>query len=769
MRAPQSYAGETSRFAYAPSGGTAAWSRPDNSAHAASLFKVGRNCFAVGRARRAALLVDGEAYFRNFVLAAERAQRSILVLSWEFNSTTRLHFNDERDGPPSRLGDFLNWLVRRRRGLHIHVLDWDFPLVFGADREWRPFYGYGWRPRRRVHIACDNTQPLSGSHHQKVVVIDDAMAFIGGFDLTVRRWDTCAHAAQDKRRMCLEKPYPPFHDMMMAVDGEPARALGQLARDRWHTATGHDLPPPIRLPTPWPSGLEPDFTDIDIALARTMPEIPGRRHGVAEVEKLYLDMIAAAREHIYIENQYFTSYRVGEALAARLQEPGGPEIVVAVRLFSHGWMEEHTMHVLRTRLVQRLRSVDTYGRFHIYYPHIDGLDKGLCIDLHSKLMIVDDDILRVGSANLSNRSMGMDTECDAALEARGDTAVRTAIRGFRNRLLAEHLDVEPEAVERAIRAYGSLHEAIDALAGKARTLRRLDQLPEWSDAVIELASVGDPGKPVSFDTLIDEFSPEQFAGEAPAVQDPAASRSSLRQRVLRIGAIVGVIAGLAALWRYTPLAEWVNPDQVTSVAREFGDRAWAPLIVLAAYTPACLLMFPRPLITLGAVVAFGPLLGFAYSVGGVLIAALVTYLAGFLLPRETIHSLGGNRLMHLADVLRRRSLIAMTAIRLVPIAPFAVAGPVAATIGVPLVPYMLGTFFGMLPGTLATTVFGDQLEAVLNDPSRINYGLLAGAVVLVVAASLTVRRWLVTQHRRHAAAKNEGPTTETPHAGNRTR
>ena len=139
------------------------------------------------------------------------------------------------------------------------------------------------------------------------------------------------------------------------------------------------------------AGLEPDLTDVDVGIARTLPP-RGELPAVREVEKLYLDMIAAARRTIYIENQYFTAPRIAAALEKRLAEPDGPEVVLVLRLLSHGWLEEATMHVLRTRLIRRLRQVDRFGRFRVYYPHMPGLAEGACIDVHSKLMIVDDDV-----------------------------------------------------------------------------------------------------------------------------------------------------------------------------------------------------------------------------------------------------------------------------------------------------------------------------------------------------------------------------------------
>ncbi|WP_265942535.1 VTT domain-containing protein [Dechloromonas sp. A34] len=720
-----------------------------------SLFAIDRNCCAVGRAHHVGLLVDGEEYFRAFIVAAEQATHSINILAWDFNSKTQLHFAEDKHGPPAQLGDFLNWLARRRRGLQIHVLDWDYPLVFGTDREFRTLYGFGWKPHRRVHIAYDNTHPVGASHHQKIVVIDDSIAFIGGFDLTVRRWDTCAHQADDDRRSYGSKPYPPFHDLMLAVDGEAAGQVAEIVRSRWLAATGRHLPPAPPQELPWPSGLRVDLHEVDVAFARTLPETPGQP-GVAEVEALFFDMIAAARKFIYIENQYFTAHCIGDALAARLDEPDGPEIIIVVRRFSHGWLEEYTMHVLRSRLVQRLRAADRYGHFHIFYPHIEGLADRTCIDLHSKLMIVDDEILRIGSANLSNRSMGLDSECDAAIEARGDRRIASAIRDFRNRLLGEHLDVPAGEVEAAVHHQGSLHGAIAALAGRERTLRPLEELPDWPPAVLELASVGDPAQPVSLEGLIDEFSPERLTSSEDESEENAPSAAQSRLRTLirrlapRLAAAILAVAALTALWRYTPLAEWLNADHVSAWAREFGGHWWAPLVIVAAYTPACIVLFPRPLITFAAVIAFGPHLGFAYALSGILLAALLSYQAGHHLPRHTVRDMAGPRLLHFAEILRRRSLLTVTALRLVPLAPFAVEGLVAAAIGIRLSPFMLGTLIGMLPGTLTTTIFGHQIEAALHDPSQVNYGLLAAAVGVVALLSLAVRHWLVAQRRQHS-------------------
>ena len=698
-------------------------------APAGSIFAVGENCCAVARADRVAFLVDAEDYFRAFVDAAERAERSVIVLAWDFDSATVLCF-DERHACTRRLGDFLNGLARRRKRLHVNVLDWDYPMLYATDRELPPIYGLGWRPHRRVHFRFDNTHPFSGSHHQKIVVIDDRLAFVGGLDLTSKRWDTPAHRPEDSRRMADDKPYPPFHDAMIAVDGEAARQLAAIARRRWRAATGKDIPSAGATGDPWPDSLAPEVNDVDVGIACTMPERNGKP-GVREIERLYLDMIAKARRYIYAENQYFTSDAIGEALARRLAEPDGPEIVLVSRLLSHGWLEEVTMTALRNRLLIKLRDADARGRFHAYYPDIPGLADGTCIDVHSKVMIVDDEWLRIGSANLCNRSMGMDSECDVVVEARGEDPVAGAVHAFLCRLLGEHLGAEPDAVARAMRERGSLRGAIDALGSAQRSLKRLEAKPDVSEAALGAAAIADPEAPVSLDRLSAYFAP---AG-ASAGTGPAWGKLLV--------AVLG-LAALAAAWRFTPLAELVTAANVTDWTRAAGDRWWAPLAIIAAPTLASLVMFPRPLITLAAVLVFGPWLGFGYAMAGIMVAALATFVAGRLVRRDTVRRLAGRKLDRLSAAMRERGLLAMTAVRLVPLAPFPVVGLVAGAIRIRLWHYAVGTFLGNLPGVLAATVFADQIAAALEDSGTINWWVVGGVIALFAAGTVAVRRWLRT-------------------------
>ncbi|MGH8138597.1 MAG: phospholipase D-like domain-containing protein [Steroidobacteraceae bacterium] len=474
-----------------------------------SLLRPGQNCYRATRASRAAVLIDGDAYFRAFTQAALRATRSIVIVGWDFDSRTALHLG--QPGVPDTLGEFLNFLARRRRGLQVNILVWDSPIMFSRGRERSPSYGLGWHPHAHVHFEYDNHCPVGAALHQKIVVMDAAVAFCGGLDLTRGRWDTPAHRPSDPRRKNPgeQEPYAPFHDAMLAVEGESARVLHDLAGKRWRRATGRLLArkrtrrikgviekaadsSPSEV---WPTSLAAEFTDLDVGIARTVPSIDGAAP-IIEVRHLYLDMIAAARRCIYLENQYFTAGALGAALAARLAERDGPEIIVVLRLSSSDWLEARAMSTLRTLLLRRLCEADRYGRFHAYYPYTPDSSEEQGCDVHTKLMIVDDAWLRLGSANFANRSMWLDTECDLVLEAAGVLQARASIAGVRDRFLAEHLEVSPQQVRHAADTTDSLSAAIEKLArSEGRTLRRFQRLDAPSEALVAAARVADPERP----------------------------------------------------------------------------------------------------------------------------------------------------------------------------------------------------------------------------------------------------------------------------------
>jgi phosphatidylserine/phosphatidylglycerophosphate/cardiolipin synthase-like enzyme len=429
-------------------------------------------------AHRVALLVDGEAYFSRLACCLRKATKSIFIVGWDFDASIRL---EPGDGEP--LGQLLRSQVEANPELEVRVLVWSAAVVHAPGASLPLLLGADWDRHPRIHVVLDRRHPFYAAHHQKIVSIDDAVSFVGGIDLTVGRWDTSAHSEQNALRIDPNgQPYKPVHDVHSVLDGPAARAVSGIARARWRVATGECVLYHARVDDRWPPDLEPHIERVQVAISRTAPEWQGGRR-VCESAWLAADALRSARHSIYIEAQYFAAASVCEILLECLSKPAGPEIIVVVGLSSRGVLERYVMGKNRDRLARRLARADKRNRFRIYYPVVP-CDGGVAdLKLHSKLIIVDDVFLRVGSSNLNNRSEGLDTECDIAIEARNDST-RRAIAGLRDGLLAEHLGTDQSKVADTLVEEASLIRAVERLnSTSGRGLRELHAVsvrgPTW--------------------------------------------------------------------------------------------------------------------------------------------------------------------------------------------------------------------------------------------------------------------------------------------------
>ncbi len=684
----------------------------------------GENCWKRVPAGRTAFLVDADDYYRTLAEALKRAWRSVYIIGWDLDSRIPLRRGEYPDALPNRLGDYINELVKRRRSLNVHILVWDWAMIYAFQRELVPVFRLGWRTPRRVRFHYDDSHPVGGSHHQKLVVIDDSLAFCGGIDLTDRRWDTSAHMPDNpERRDVHNGPYAPQHDVQMVVDGEAARTLAELARDRWLRATGKVLPPEEPVLDPWPPSLKPDLHDVEVAIARTDPESPEGE--VREVEELYLSAIAASRRYIYFENQYFTSAVVGDALSRRLEEPDGPEVVLVCPGESRGWLERSTMDVLRGRIVESLRQSDHYHRFSVLCP-VSRNGREARILVHSKLMIVDGEMVRVGSANLSSRSMGLDTELDLFIEAGGDEKIISGVHALQWRLLAEHLDAYPEELERIFQRHGSLLRVIDKLRGRNRTLKEIE-VPEsdWLLDIIPEESIIDPESSVDMERLMRDFSPPP---EAPPH----------RPRWMKVAVTAGVLAFIGLLWYFFPIKEWAAGAALAEEGPAIPQDAAALPVALAVYLVGSGLMVPASLLIVLTGLAFGFTKGALFSFAGIMLAASVYYRLGRHLHRNTVRRLAGWRLNHLTHRIARNTTITVIAARVSVLAPFNALNLVAGATGINFKYFLFGTFFGMAPLIVLFAALGDRVREFITGPGWINFLLLAG----ILAVDVLVLGWM---------------------------
>ena len=421
----------------------------------------GQTCWRTEPSARAALLIDDQAHYSALFEAMRAARRSILILGWSFDPRARL-LPDGQDGPddPDEIGHVLLDLAREKPGLDIRLLIWKSAFPIAATQEFFPHRARKWFKGTRVQFRLDDQVPMGACHHQKVVVIDDRLAFCGSGDISVDRWDTPGHLEFDQRRIMPDQDcHAPRHEVTMMVDGAAAAALGEHFRERWRRGAKSEFVEPQSVESdPWPTRFPAHLADVQVSIARTTPAWRGQP-AVREIQNLTLACIARADRVIYLENQYFASPVIAEALARRLAEPDGPEVVLIATGMSPSYFDRSTMDAARGIMLRRLQAADHYGRLRALHPVTRA---GSLIIVHSKTSVFDDRVIRVGSANINNRSYGFDTEIELAIEVE-DENDRLIVAGFRNRLIGHFLGHTGDAVAKAILEQGSVCRAIDAL------------------------------------------------------------------------------------------------------------------------------------------------------------------------------------------------------------------------------------------------------------------------------------------------------------------
>lgn len=689
------------------------------------VLEVGRNVWRVAEAARARVLVDGAAYFGALRAAMLEARETIHIAGWDLDSRMKLvgESGAAEDGLPETLSAFLSALVSRNPRLRIRLLLWDYSVMFALERELAPILSFLWATPKQIELCLDDELPIGASHHQKIVVIDDSLAFSGGLDITGHRWDTPAHTPGDAlRRDPLGALYEPFHDVQMAVDGEAAAALGALFRDRWQRAASERLNPARARGDRWPQVMPIDFTHVAIGIARTLPAYDGAA-GAREVETLLFDMIDSAERTIYVENQFITCERFTERLVARMKARPELEALMVTPNIYRSWIEQQVMGVPRERLRTRLEQEGLSERARLVFPQVTAGDATVEVFVHAKVLVVDDRLLRIGSANICNRSMGFDSECDLVIEAR-NAREREGVAAIRDRLFGEHIGRAPEQVAELIAREGLIAASRRNAAGRCL----VDLPPVAADlALPQISALADPPEPL---------------------YDERTSEGGTRRKWPIAAALAGlaVLAALVIAWANSPFSE---PDRIISALDNMANRPWGAAIVVGIYVLGGLVVFPVSVLIVATVAVYGGWTGALLAGLGALASALVTFLIGRQLGAGVVRRFIGPRINRIRRGLAKQGILTVATMRMVPAAPFTFINLVAGAAGLRLVDFVLGTALGLLPGLVVLSALGHQIVEVISNPTLGRVALLIGFVGLWIACSLGLQ-FLVARLRRPA-------------------
>jgi phospholipase D1/2 len=487
-------------------------------------FEEGVGVWRRSHAERACLLVDGSSYYRDLFQSLLNAKRRIFIEGWDLYSETVLVPESEAAGVPNRLAELLKHLANANPHLEIRLLLWDSFPFFMTLRESRSRILARF-DHPQIRLVFNRRLPLFASFHQKLVVIDGYVAYTGGIDLTANRNDDPEHNPPPEDNGT-HGEFVPIHDVQLRVEGHAAQALDDLALEDWERVTGERLSR-FTINDPCHHHAAPDVLYADVVISRTRARWRSWKE-LKQIEELLPALIARAEKSIYIECQYLSSQLVSDALKASLESEVGPEIILVSSRSYRGWWEKRTLGALRNKRIRALERADRFGRFGAFHPALPH-GKG-SVSIHSKLMIIDECYVCVSSANLTARSMGLDSEIALTLDFKDNPTTRKVARQWRDKLLAEHLGLPLKDLVLRLERSPSLLAVIRTRAEEAnghRSLLRLPEVPE--DAVswwLTGLKWGDPGCGLSGQRLLYQLLWPNLYTPAPLPRLEAISRRS---------------------------------------------------------------------------------------------------------------------------------------------------------------------------------------------------------------------------------------------------
>lgn len=711
----------------------------------AALLKPGYNCWRTSRARHAAMVIDCANYYRALHQAICNAKHSIFVLGWDIDSRIELLRGPdaEKANCPVHFFELIQWKARENPEIMIYLNRWQFSLLFASQREGLSTLKWRFNSPVNVHYCFDSLLPVSACHHQKIIVIDDEIVFCGGMDVAIARWDHREHYPEDENRadpggmmaLIRKVPFGPYHDIMCLLSGQPAQDLALWCRERWRRAAGFE-PVKLRplqfdgLPPSWPLKQKIDFEDIQIGIAMTLPPMnndPAIRH----IEQLYIDMIARAQNFIYIENQYLTSQLVAMALNERLRKIPNLRVLIASCFESNGLIERKSMWTGRVAFREIVESGNVADRVTIAYPISGDPGKERDVRIHSKVMIIDDVYLRVGSSNLNNRSMGLDSECDIVMIGE-DEKSRAQIAQIRNDLINEHTGRGMEAIEQLIRRETEISAFLNYIGHSTQHFRKVNEehyrFEKFSALCIRY---GDPDAP---------FIPPQWT----MTYRYAPTRRNLPRRLLLGATMILFLALICFAWQWTPLESVLSPQSVMPMLAEFRQAPHALILFLCAFALGGVVL-PITLLFILTVAVWGPVAALWIGMIGMMLAASFGFGLGKILGMRPVRALLGTDTEKYRQFIGNTGFLGMTLFRMVPIAPYALVNLGLAVTGISFARYFWGTLAGMIPRLFTTVVMGHFLIRLWIEPGYDTILPLLASIILwfgvAIITHFCVRRW----------------------------
>lgn len=670
------------------------------------------------------LFTSSKEYYEELYEVFQKAEQSIFILGWDIHSEVDLMPHKKNLETPSVLVNLLRVLALEKKELQIYLLPWEYALLYAAERDPLLNIKFSWGDIENIHFEENTSDSIGSSHHQKIVMVDETLVYCGGIDLTVKRWDDEYHTANNPFRAYAKLfSYAPYHDYQIRCSGPIVVEFKEILKNSWQKNTG-ELPDfQGKINNNFlgrTNGIPLNFTDVE--LIQTQPMVSGGKEK-REIETAYYKLIQSSKKSIYIENQYFTSNKVTEAIIEILKKDNPPEIVIILPKKAGGWLELETMGRLQYQQLNRLVGIDSQKKLKILYPFHRELPENEYMTVHSKIMIVDNEKLIIGSANLNNRSMGLDTE--SCLLIAGE------FKELRDYLISIISGTELNK----IKANSSLFSCIKSIQEEQNNRSLLD-----FDLQIKPFTI--PNELMPDQDLIDQEKPSALAQKIQVIQNenkPLWEKFNRGDKNLSLIVTIIFAVLLAILWNYFPETNYYK-NNIESFVVLFKSSEYAWGITLGLFALSGLLFIPINIVIIFIATSFEPLDALLYILTGSVFCVFVTYIMGYVLARLNLTREKYKTEKKVIKLLKNSSLPFLIILRIIPTMPNSILGIAAGNIGISLWKFLLSSFIGFIPGTLGLVFFQKSLISLIKDPSLISFLILGGLIALTIFAYTTMKK-----------------------------
>jgi len=687
------------------------------------------------RAESLAFLPDSASYYAALADIFPRAQHRILIVGWGVDDRVQLVRGKETGGSDSgSLGELLTTLAETSPGLQIQVCAWHSPVFFSADHHISDSFQQA--VARLPNLTLSLVPSASGfnSRHEKYVIVDDVLAFVGGIDLTHNRWDTEQHLATHEGRVNPEgERYTPYHDMQVALSGPIVHDL--------YTIVSHDLElhgdwSPVDHAL-WPEGLEIAAHNTPVMLALTRSDPDPEQNNTHQIKEVYHAMINAASKFIYIEDQYFSSDSVTRAVSQQLQREDGPEVIIVMPRELPDALGRLTMGVSASMHLAKLMESDLHGRLGIFNM-VSPDDPDVDVKVHSKLMLVDGRYLTIGSANINQRSFNFDVELNIVLDAQ-ESDSPNCVQELEDRMLAQRAGLSVGEWRQEVEGHGNSKCA--AMRERAHNWSGLQQGQDFltpGTVPHEVMDYFDMDHAPPAETVLHKMS------QSTAREVSSRIKKLILTAALAVG-LIGVVFFLSRTDIRSALDIDVSFDQLMHGIDELSESrpVVAGLLTVGVFWLAISLFITItvPIVFFSAV--HGPWWGILFSSLGVLSGGAIYFALGLLLHDSK--RLGKFKLVRRAkeqlEKVKPYGTWAVAVSRMIPSGPFLVVNFVTGAVGFTPRQFVTGSLIGLLPGIVALSLFGEAIRNVFTNPSILSvtwFVVLVAAYFLVVNGALYI-------------------------------